>query len=140
MCCTSTASRRFSVSLSENGRTACTADQTSGTLSVIDLDKGVVTKSVATGAGALSVATDERSGDVLVVNRTDADATRVDPRKGMVEETIATGADPNHVEIADGVAYVVDKSGAGAAEDTATRIRLARRPDATAPVTPRAGA
>ncbi|MYR46489.1 YncE family protein [Streptomyces sp. SID5910] len=116
----------ISVSLSGNGRTAYTADQTSGTLSVIDLAKGVVTKSVATGAGALSVATDERSGDVLVVNRTDADVTRVDPRKGRVEETFATGANPNHVEIADGVAYVVDKSGAGAAEDTLTRIRLAR--------------
>ncbi|MEU6104597.1 YncE family protein [Streptomyces flaveolus] len=116
----------ISVSLSKNGKTAYTADQTSGTLSVIDLKKGVVTKSVATGAGALSVATDERSGDVLVVNRTDADVTRVDPRKGVVEETFATGANPNHVEIADGTAYVVDKSGAGAAEDTVTRIRLAR--------------
>jgi DNA-binding beta-propeller fold protein YncE len=116
----------ISVSLSKNGRTAYTADQTSGTLSVIDLRKGVVTKSVATGAGALSVATDERSGDALVVNRTDATITRVDPRRGAVEETVATGANPNHVEVADGTAYVVDKSGAGAAEDTVTRIRLAR--------------
>lgn len=116
----------ISVSLSKNGRTAYTADQTAGTLSVVDLEKGVVTKSVATGAGALSVATDERSGDVLVVNRTDADVTRVDPREGVVEETVATGANPNHVEIADGTAYVVDKSGAGTAEDTVTRIRLAR--------------
>ncbi|MFD8276836.1 hypothetical protein [Streptomyces flaveolus] len=37
-------------------------------------------------------------------------------------------------------AYVVDKSGAGAAEDTVTRIRAARRSVVTAPVTPRAGA
>ncbi|MFJ4330943.1 YncE family protein [Streptomyces sp. NPDC088935] len=116
----------ISVSLSKNGRTAYTADQTSGTLSVVDLRKGVVTKSVATGAGALSVATDERSGDALVVNRTDATVTRVDPRRGTVKETVATGANPNHVEVADGTAYVVDKSGAGAAEDTVTRIRLAR--------------
>ncbi|MET9354667.1 hypothetical protein ABZY14_17040 [Streptomyces sp. NPDC006617] len=37
------------------------------------------------------------------------------------------GANPNHVEIADGTAYVVDKSGAGDAEgSTVTRIRLAR--------------
>lgn len=43
-----------------------------------------------------------------------------------MEETVSTGANPNHVEIADGTAYVVDKSGAGAAEDTVTRIRLAR--------------
>ncbi|WP_217169248.1 YncE family protein [Streptomyces sp. AC512_CC834] len=116
----------ISVSLSRNGRTAYTADQTSGTVSVVDLRKGVVTKSVATGAGALSVATDERSGDVLVVNRTDATVARVDPREGVVEETVATGANPNHVEIADGSAYVVDKSGAGAGADTVTRIRLSR--------------
>ncbi|MDN3264703.1 YncE family protein [Streptomyces sp. CSDS2] len=116
----------ISVSLSKNGKTAYTADQTSGTVSVIDLRKGVVTKSVATGAGALSVATDERSGDVLVVNRAAANVTRVDVRKGVVEETVATGANPNHVEIADGTAYVVDKSGAGAAADTLTEIRLAR--------------
>ncbi|MEU0447819.1 YncE family protein [Streptomyces tendae] len=116
----------ISVSLSKNGRTAYTADQTSGTLSVVDLRKGVVTRSVATGAGALSVATDERSGDVLVVNRTDANVTRVDVKKGVIEETIATGTNPNHVEVADGTAYVVDKSGATATEDTITRIRLAR--------------
>ncbi|MGW5565131.1 YncE family protein [Streptomyces tendae] len=116
----------ISVSLSKNGRTAYTADQTSGTLSVVDLRKGVVTKSVPTGAGALSVATDERSGDVLVANRTDANVTRVDVKKGVIEETIATGTNPNHVEIANGTTYVVDKSGATATEDTITRIRLAR--------------
>ncbi|MFH8799249.1 YncE family protein [Streptomyces sp. NPDC017936] len=116
----------ISVSLSKNGRTAYTADQTSGTVSVIDLRKGTVTKSVATGAGALSVATDERSGDVVVVNRTAATVTVVDPRRGVVEETVATGANPNHVEVADGTAYVLDKSGAGQTEDTLTRIRLAR--------------
>ncbi|MGW0817921.1 hypothetical protein ACWD00_32660 [Streptomyces viridiviolaceus] len=81
---------------------------------------------MATGAGALSVETDERSGDVLVVNRTAADVTRVDVKEGVVEETVATGANPNHVEIADGTAHVVDKSGATATEDTVTRIRLAR--------------
>ncbi|MFF9453795.1 hypothetical protein [Streptomyces flaveolus] len=41
---------------------------------------------------------------------------------------------------ADGTAHVVDMSGAGAAEDTVIRLRLARRPVVTAPVTPRAGA
>ncbi|OKJ91712.1 YncE family protein [Streptomyces sp. CB02400] len=116
----------ISVSLSKNGRTAYTADQTSGTLSVIDLREGTVTKTVATGAGALSVATDERSGDVVVVNRTAATVTVVDPRKGVIEKTVATGANPNHVEITDGTAYVTDKSGATQTEDTLTRIRLAR--------------
>ncbi|GAA4823415.1 YncE family protein [Streptomyces ziwulingensis] len=116
----------ISVSLAKNGKTAYTADQTSGTLSVINLKSGTITKSVATGAGALSLATDERSGDVLVVNRTDANVTRVDVKTGTIEETVATGANPNHVEVADGTAYVVDKSGAGTAEDTLTKIRLAR--------------
>lgn len=62
-----------------------------------------------------------------MVNRTAAARiTRADPRTGVVEETVATGAEPDHAEIADGTAYVVGKSGAGQAEDTATRIRLAR--------------
>ncbi|MCT9075732.1 YncE family protein [Streptomyces fulvoviolaceus] len=115
----------ISVSLSKNGRTAYTADQTAGTVSVVDLRSGTVTKSVATGAGALSVATDERSGDVLVVSRTAASVSVIDPRKGVVEETLATGTNPNHVDVADGTAYVVDKSGAGAGgTDQVTRIRI----------------
>ncbi|MEU9558893.1 YncE family protein [Streptomyces fumanus] len=116
----------ISVSPSKNGKTAYTADQTSGTLSVIDLRSGTVTRSVATGAGALPVATDERSGDVLVVDRAAANMTRVDVEEGVIEETVATGTNPNHVEIADGTAYVVDTSGATATEDTVTRIRVAR--------------
>lgn len=115
----------ISVSLSKNGRTAYTADQAAGTVSVVNLKEGVVTKSVATGAGALSVATDECSGNVLVVNRTAANVTVVDPRAGAVVETVATGANPNHVEVADGTAYVVDKSGSGpASEDLVTRVSL----------------
>jgi hypothetical protein len=85
-----------------------------------------VTKTIATGAGALSVETDTRSGDLVVVHRTAANVTVVDPRTGTVEETVATGANPNHVEIADGTGYVVGKSGSGAGgEDLLTRIRLA---------------
>ncbi|MFD5255546.1 YncE family protein [Streptomyces bobili] len=115
----------ISISLSRNGRTAYTADQTAGTVSVVDLKTGTVTKSVATGAGALSLDTDERSGDVVVVNRTAATVTVVDPRAGVVEETVTTAANPNHVEVTDGHAYVVDKSGAGAAgADQVTRIDL----------------
>ncbi|MFD7709661.1 YncE family protein [Streptomyces sp. NPDC059785] len=117
----------ISVSLSADGRTAYAADQTGGGVSVVDLRKGEVTKTVTTGAGPLSVATDERSGDVLVVNRTDATVSVVDPRKGTVKETLTTGANPNHVEVANGTAYVVDKSGAGAnGEDQVNRIRLGR--------------
>ncbi|GAA2317867.1 YncE family protein [Streptomyces kunmingensis] len=115
----------ISVALSKNGRTAYTADNTAGTVSVVDLDKGIVSKSVPTGAGPLSVAADDRSGAVVAVNRTDATATVVDPRKGTVVRTVTTGANPNHVEIAAGTAYVVDKSGTGpAAEDLLTRFRV----------------
>lgn len=117
----------ISVAVSRDGRTAYTANQTGGDVSVVDLRKGLVTKSVATGRGPLSVATDGRSGRVLVVNRTDATVSVVDPRKGRVVETVATGANPNHIEVAGGIAYVVDKSGAGAGgKDQLHRIRLAR--------------
>ncbi|MHB9758743.1 YncE family protein [Streptomyces sp. BYX5S] len=115
----------ISVALSKNGRTAYTADNTAGTVSVVDLDKGLVTKSVATGAGTLSVAADDRSGKLVAVNRTDATATVVDPRKGSVVKTVSTGANPNHVEIARGTAYVVDKSGTGpAGEDLLTKFAV----------------
>lgn len=115
----------ISVALSKNGRTAYTADNTAGTVSVVDLDKGLVTKSIPTGAGTLSVATDDRSGKVVAVNRTDATATVVDPRKGSVVKKVSTGANPNHVEVARGTAYVVDKSGTGpSGEDTLTRFTV----------------
>ncbi|MFG2650630.1 YncE family protein [Streptomyces sp. NPDC048436] len=117
----------ISVALSKDGRTAYTADQAAGGLSVVDLAKGTVTKSVATGAGALSVATDRRSGRVLVANRTPGNVTVVDPVKGAVVETLTTGANPNHVGVAGGTAYVVDKSGTGPeGQDQAHRIRLGR--------------
>lgn len=117
----------ISVALSKDGRTAYTANQTGGDVSVVDLRKGLVTKSVATGQGPLSVATDSRSGNVLVVNRTDATVSVVSPRKGAVVETVATGANPNHIEVTGGFAYVVDKSGAGTdGKDQIHRIRLAR--------------
>ncbi|WP_030606786.1 YncE family protein [Streptomyces sclerotialus] len=114
----------ISIALSKDGRTAYTADQNGDGISVVDLRKGAVTKSVTTGKGALSVATDTRSGRVVVVNRTDATLSVVNPRKGTVEKTVPTGTDPNHVEVAGGTAYVVDKSGTGTADDKLTRIRL----------------
>ncbi|MFI0980464.1 YncE family protein [Streptomyces sp. NPDC021093] len=117
----------ISVALSADGRTAYTADQAAGTLSVIDVRKGAVTKSIPTGAGALSVATDSRTGRVLVANRTAGNITVVDPRQGAVVETLATGANPNHVTTARGTAYVVDKSAVGAErQDQAHRIRIGR--------------
>lgn len=117
----------ISVALSADGRTAYTADQTGGSVSVVDLKKGAVTGSVPTGAGALSVATDPRSGRVLVANRTAATLSVVDPAAGKVTETIETPRNPNHVETAGGAAYVLDKSGSGpAGEDQLTRVRLAR--------------
>ncbi|MFG2652151.1 YncE family protein [Streptomyces sp. NPDC048436] len=115
----------LSVALSKNGRTAYTGDQTAGTVSVVDLRKGAVTRSVASGSGTKSVAVDYRSGRVVAVNRLSATVTVVDPRKGSVVKTVATAALPNHVHVADGTAYVVDKSASGpAGEDLLTRFRV----------------
>ncbi|MCX5207042.1 YncE family protein [Streptomyces sp. NBC_00237] len=117
----------ISIALSADGRTAYTADQAAGSLSVVDLRKGAVAKTVPTGAGALSVATDVRSGKVLVANRGAGNVTVVDPRKGTVVETIATGANPNHITVTRGTAYVVDKSAVGTErQDQAHRIRIGR--------------
>ncbi|MGW5171761.1 YncE family protein [Streptomyces nodosus] len=117
----------ISVALSADGATAYAADQTSGAVSVVDLRKKAVTKTVPTGAGALSVAADPSMGRVLVANRTAGNVTVVDPRKGKVVETLATGANPNHITVARGTAYVLDKSGSGPeGQDLVHRIRIAR--------------
>jgi DNA-binding beta-propeller fold protein YncE len=117
----------LSVALSKNGRTAYTGDQTSGTVSVVDLRKGAVTRSVASGDGTKSVAVDHRSGHVLAVNRLSATVTVVDPHKGAVVKTVATPALPNHVHVNRGTAYVVDKSAsAPGGGDLMTRFRVRR--------------
>ncbi|WP_406216162.1 YncE family protein [Streptomyces decoyicus] len=73
----------LSIALSRDGRTAYAAGQADGALSLIDLRKGIVTKKVPTGAGALSVTTDPASGRALVANRTDATVTVVDELSHM---------------------------------------------------------
>ncbi|MFG2589732.1 YncE family protein [Streptomyces sp. NPDC048438] len=116
----------LSVALSVDGRTAYTADQTSGTVSVVDLGRGAVARSVATGEGAKSVAVDPCTGRVLVANRLAGSLSVVDPRAGTVVESVTTGVYPNHVRVTDdSTAYVVDKSGSGpSGEDGLTRIRF----------------
>ncbi|MFE5209451.1 YncE family protein [Streptomyces sp. NPDC056600] len=113
------------IALSPDGRTAYTADQTTGTLTVVSLRSGAVTATVPTGAGAKSVDVSPRSGQVVVVNRLAGDVSVVDPRTTEVLATVPTGPLPNHVRIDGGTAYVLDKSAAGAGgEDLVTRIRL----------------
>lgn len=115
------------IELSADGRTAYTANQAAGTLSVVDLRKGTVTRTVTTGAGAISVAADHRSGRVFVANRGSGTTTVVDPEKGTVLADLATGPNPNHVTVRRGTAYVVDKSAAGADRiDSVHRISLTR--------------
>ncbi|MEE6267340.1 YncE family protein [Streptomyces diastatochromogenes] len=117
----------ISIALSKDGRTAYSADQAAGALSVIDLRKGAVTRTVPTGAGTLSVAADPRTGRVLVANRTTATVSVVDPRKGAVVKTVTTGANPNHVTVVHGTAFVLAKSGSGpAGEDEVHRFRVTR--------------
>ncbi|GAB2808553.1 YncE family protein [Streptomyces daliensis] len=114
----------LAVALSRDGRTAYTADQTTGTLSVLDLREGDITATVRTGEGAKSLAVAPRSGRVLVVGRLVGKVSVVDPHRGTVERTVDTGPLPNHIAMAeDGTAFVTDKSGTGpAGEDRLTRI------------------
>ncbi|MHC5260409.1 YncE family protein [Streptomyces sp. UC4497] len=118
----------LSIALSANGRTAYTADQGAGGVSVVDLRKGAVVRSITTGEGAKSLANVGRSARVLVVNRLDDSVSVVDTRSGAVKETIDTNALPNHVHMGDAsTAYVLDKSGTGPkGEDHVTRIDVAR--------------
>ncbi|WP_411138622.1 YncE family protein [Streptomyces sp. C10] len=117
----------LSIALSKDGRTAYSADQAAGTVSVINLREGAVTRSVPTGAGALAVAADPRSGRILVANRTTATVTVVDPGKGAVVDTLTTGANPNHVQVAHGAAFVAAKSGSGPeGQDVLHRFSLGR--------------
>ncbi|MET7619111.1 YncE family protein [Streptomyces sp. NPDC005408] len=112
------------VALSADGRTAYAVNQGSGSVAVIDLQAGVVQKEIATGAGALAAATDPCTGNVFVANRESGTTTVVDPRKGIVLADLATGANTDHVVVAHGTAYVVDKAAVGAqAMDSVHRIR-----------------
>ncbi|MGW0683658.1 YncE family protein [Streptomyces sp. NPDC002754] len=117
----------LSIALSADGRTAYTADQGAGGVSVVDLRKGAVVRSTATGVGAKSLAVVGRSACVLVVNRLDDSVSVVDTRSGAVKETINTNALPNHVHMSDAnTAYVLDKSAAGPnGEDHVSRIDVA---------------
>lgn len=118
----------LSIALSPNGRTAYTADQGAGGVSVVDLREGAVARSTATGAGAKSLAAVGRSGKVLVANRLDDTVSLVDTRTGAVTETIDIAALPNHVHMSDeDTAYVLDKSAAGpSGQDHVTRIDVGR--------------
>ncbi|WP_260640109.1 YncE family protein [Streptomyces angustmyceticus] len=117
----------LSIALSRDGRTAYTADQAAGTVSVINLRRGAVTRTVPTGAGAKSVSTDPRSGRILVANRTTATVTVVDPHQGTVVDTLTTGALTNHVHVAHGAAFVATKSASGPnGEDLLHRFPLGR--------------
>ncbi|MFI7244959.1 YncE family protein [Streptomyces qinglanensis] len=117
----------ISVALSRDGRTAYTANQAAGSVSVVNLRRGRVTRSVPTGEGTLSVAADPRTGRVVAANRTAGTVTVLDPRRGTVVRTVATGPHPNHVRVAHGSVYAVDKSHAGpGGEDLVHRFRLRR--------------
>lgn len=122
-----TGEKSTSIALSRDGRTAFTADQGSGTLSVVDLEKGVVRGTIPTGKGALCVAVDPASGKVLVANRGASTISVVDVDKNVVTDTLPTNANPNHIGFGGGAAWVVDKSAAGPdGKDTLYRVTLGR--------------
>ncbi|MFC8713117.1 YncE family protein [Streptomyces sp. NPDC057197] len=101
------------VALSADGRTAYTANQAAGSVSVVDLASGEVTREIKTGAGTLAVATDLCTGRVYAANKDAGTTTVLDPRTGTIVADLATGANTDHVTVAHGVAYVVDKAAAG---------------------------
>ncbi|MFJ4840240.1 YncE family protein [Streptomyces sp. NPDC088746] len=115
-----------SIALSADGRTAYPADQAAGAVSVVDVHRGTVARSAATGEGAKSVAVDPCTGRVLVANRLAGSLSVVDPRAGTVVESVTTDAYPNHVRVSDdSTVYVVDKTGSGpSGEGGLTRIRF----------------
>lgn len=111
------------VALSRDGRTACTANQAAGTVSVVDLATAEVTHEIKTGAGTLAVATDACTGHVFAANKDAGTTSVVNPREGTVVATLPTGANTDHVILAHGTAYVVDKAAAGpGAMDSIHRI------------------
>ncbi|MFE1443335.1 YncE family protein [Streptomyces sp. NPDC058739] len=115
------------VCLSTDGRTAYTANQAAGSVSVVDLEAGRVLREIATGAGTLAVATDACTGNVYAVNKDAGTTTILDPRTGTVLANPATGANSDHVVLVHGTAYVVDKAAVGPqALDSIHRIRPAR--------------
>ncbi len=115
----------ISVALSRNAKTAYVASQTTG-VSIIDLHKGVTQKVIDKDNGALSVATDPRTGKVIAANRTAGNAVVINPRVPKVIDTITTGANANHVSFGGGYAWILDKSGSGAA-DKLFRVSMRHR-------------
>ncbi|MFJ7073616.1 YncE family protein [Streptomyces sp. NPDC098781] len=114
------------VELSADGRTAYTANQAAGSVSVIDVATGEVTREIKTGAGTLAVALDAWSGRLLAVNKDAGTTSVVDPVAGTVVADLPTGANSDHVTVVHGTAYVVDKAAAGPRSiDSIHRIRAA---------------
>ncbi|MFE9097116.1 YncE family protein [Streptomyces sp. NPDC007264] len=115
------------VVLSVDGRTAYTANQTAGSVSVVDLVTGEMKNEIKTGAGTLAVAVDACTGHVFAANKDAGTTTVVDPRRGTLVAEIATGANTDHVILAHGTAYAVDKAAAGPeAVDSIHRITAVR--------------
>ncbi|MFJ8630896.1 YncE family protein [Streptomyces sp. NPDC093568] len=112
------------VALSVDGRTAYTANQAAGSVSVIDLATGDVTNEIKTCAGTLAVATDARTGRIFVANKDAGTTSVVDPSAGTAIADLPTGANTDHVTVVRGTAYVVDKAAAGPRTlDSIHRIR-----------------
>ncbi|MFE6174519.1 YncE family protein [Streptomyces sp. NPDC056464] len=115
------------VALSADGRTAYTANQAAGSVSVVDLATGDVTNEIKTGAGTLAVATDAWTGRIFVANKDAGTTSVVDPYAGTVIADLPTGANTDHVTVVRGTAYVVDKAAAGPQSlDSIHRIRAGR--------------
>ncbi|WP_166138665.1 hypothetical protein [Nocardioides ochotonae] len=88
---------------------------TEGSLDIFDLDTGAHKTRIVTGSRALGVDVDTDRGLVYVADFTTGEVTVVDARAQAVVETIALPGTPksaNHLIVAGGSAYMVDKAGA----------------------------
>lgn len=86
-----------------------------GSLDIFDLDTGAHKARIVTGSRALGVDVDTDRGLVYVADFTTGEVTVVDARAQAVIETIALPGTPksaNHLIVAGGSAYMVDKAGA----------------------------
>lgn len=85
------------------------ASQVTNNVVVVNTVSGKIVADIPTGAGSLNAAYDADNGLVYVANRTGATVTVINASTLQVVGNLPAGTNTNHVEVAQGVAYVVDK-------------------------------
>ncbi|MFT4024234.1 MAG: YncE family protein [Flavihumibacter sp.] len=88
------------------------ANQKSGTVTILDADKGTLVDSVKTGNGALGIALYKNKQQLVVANRQTSQASIVDARGQKLVRQLDIGTFPNSVAINQeaGVAFITNKA------------------------------